>query len=64
MATIYKYPAGNYEFRDDDDQFTTEQVQQQLTQYFPELANATTDEKELENGTREVTFVKRAGTKG
>lgn len=64
MATIYKYPGGNYEFTDEDDQLTIDEVREQLTQYFPELAQADADEATDDEGNRVVTFVKRAGTKG
>ena len=63
MATIYTYRQGNYEFRDEHGDFTAEDVKQQLVQYFPELANATTEKSETDGDTV-VTFVKRAGTKG
>jgi len=62
MATIYKY--GEYEFNDADDQFTAEDVKRQLTAYYPELANATTEDSTNADGVKIVTFVKRAGTKG
>lgn len=61
MATVYKYQ--DYEYRDEVGEFTAEEVKKQLTQYFPELAQATTDTKKVGEDTV-VTFVKRAGTKG
>lgn len=63
MATIYRYAQGNYEFRDENNEFTVEDVKRQLTQYFPELANATTETSQAGADTV-VTFVKKAGTKG
>ncbi|MBN2003952.1 MAG: hypothetical protein JXA21_11410 [Anaerolineae bacterium] len=62
MATVYKYQ--DYTYRDEAGEFTAEDVKSQLRQYFPELANATAESKTLENGDTQVTFVKRAGTKG
>jgi PRTRC genetic system protein C len=62
MARIYKYE--DYEYTDENEEFTTEDVKSQLQQYFPELANATAEEKALDNGDTEITFVKKAGTKG
>jgi len=61
MATVYKYQ--DYEYRDEAGEFTTEEVRKQLTQYFPELAQATAETKKVGDDTV-VTFVKRAGTKG
>lgn len=62
MATIYKY--NDYEYRDEAGEFTTTDVKTQLTQYFPELANAKAEESTDSEGNTVVTFVKRAGTKG
>lgn len=61
-VTTYKY--GDYEYKDEAGELTTEEVKQQLTQYFPELAAATAEEKTDDDGNKVVTFVKRAGTKG
>jgi len=58
---IYKY--NDYEYKDEAGEFTTEEVKRQLTQYFPEIANCTVEEKQSGEDTV-VTFVKRAGTKG
>ncbi|HNT74358.1 MAG TPA: hypothetical protein PKH77_04970 [Anaerolineae bacterium] len=58
---IYKY--NDYEYKDEAGEFTTEEVKRQLTQYFPEIANCTVEEKKSGEDTV-VTFVKRAGTKG
>ena len=62
MPTIYKY--NDYEYTDTAGEFTTEEVRQQLTQYFPELANATAKESTDDEGNAVIEFVKRAGTKG
>jgi PRTRC genetic system protein C len=61
MATIYRY--NDYEYRDEDGAFTTDEVKKQLTQYYPELANAKA-ETSAEGEDTVITFVKRAGTKG
>jgi hypothetical protein len=58
---IYKY--NDYEYKDEAGEFTTADVKQQLTQYFPEIANCVTEEKQ-QGADTVVTFVKRAGTKG
>lgn len=62
MATIYKY--NDYEYQDEDGTLTADEVKQQLTQYFPELARATAETSTDAAGNTVVTFVKRAGTKG
>ncbi len=46
------------------DEYTPEQVLEHLKGYFPELANASIDEKQLEDGTLEITFSKQVTTKG
>ena len=46
------------------DEYTPEQVLAHLKGYFPELANASIDEKQLEDGTLEITFSKQVTTKG
>jgi PRTRC genetic system protein C len=62
MTRIFKYQDETYE--DPGEEFSNEDVKRHLTTYFPELAQATIEEKKLDDGTVEVTFVKRAGTKG
>lgn len=59
---IYKYPHGNY--TSEVTIMPPEDAQKQLTDFFPELARASMEKKTLENGTIEVTFRKKAGTKG
>jgi len=44
--------------------YTVEEIKQQLASVFPEIAQATVETKTLDDGTQEVTFVKKAGTKG
>lgn len=62
MARIFRY--GDHTWEDPGEEFSNEDVRRHLTTYFPELANAEIRERTLEDGTVEVTFVKRAGTKG
>lgn len=45
-------------------EYTTEQVRQNLLVYFPELAQATAEERTLADGTVEITFRKQVTTKG
>jgi PRTRC genetic system protein C len=59
---IFKYQEHTYE--DPGPEYTNEDVRRHLQTYFPELAQADIQEKTLDDGTVEVTFVKRAGTKG
>jgi PRTRC genetic system protein C len=61
MRRVFKY--GDKEFYPGDE-YTTEQVLAHLKGYFPELANANIDEKQLEDGTLEITFSKQVTTKG
>jgi PRTRC genetic system protein C len=63
MATrIFKYQDQTWE--DPGEGFSNEDVKKHLTQFFPELAQATIEVKELDDGSTEVRFVKKAGTKG
>jgi PRTRC genetic system protein C len=62
MARTFLYNDQQYE--DPGEGFTNEDVRQHLTQFFPEHAQATIEERTLEDGTVEVRFVKKAGTKG
>ncbi|MFW5943523.1 MAG: PRTRC system protein C [Chloroflexota bacterium] len=59
---VFRY--GDHTFDDPGSEYTIEQIQQQLVQYFPELAHATTDEKTLPDGTVEITFRKQVARKG
>lgn len=59
---VFKY--GDQAWADPGPEFSTEDVKRQLTSFFPELANADVKERELDDGRLEITFVKRAGTKG
>jgi len=62
MARIFKY--GDQTYDDPGEEYTVEDVKRHLTTYFPELAQATIEEKTQDDGTVEVTFVKQAGKKG
>ena len=62
MTRVFRY--GDEVWEDPGEEFSNEDVRRHLTTYFPELAQATVQEKTLEDGTTEVTLVKRAGTKG
>lgn len=62
MARIFKYQEQTWE--DPGENFSNEDVKKHLTQFFPELAQASIETKKLDDGQEEVRFVKRAGTKG
>lgn len=62
MARIFKY--GDNAFQDPGEQFTVDDVKRSLAQTFPEVSQATVSTKTLDDGTEEITFVKRSGTKG
>jgi PRTRC genetic system protein C len=62
MARIFKYQDQTWE--DPGEGFTNEDVRKHLTQFFPELAQATIETKDMDDGSTEVRFVKKAGTKG
>lgn len=53
-----------HRFNDPGAEYTIEQIQQHLVQYFPEVAHATTEEKTLADGTVEITFRKQVARKG
>ncbi len=59
---VFKYDGKTYE--DPGAEYTIEQIKQHLAGTFPEVAQAKAEEKTLDDGTLEITFVKRAGTKG
>ena len=52
------------EFPDPDPRLSVEDVRKQMTEFFPELANADTREEKRANGTVVYSFSKRIGTKG
>jgi PRTRC genetic system protein C len=51
-------------YQDPGEGFSINDVKAHLTQFFPELAQAVAEEKKLPDGTVQITFVKKAGTKG
>jgi len=59
---IFKY--AEHTFEDPGEHFSIEDIKRHLTRSFPEVGQATVDERTLDDGTIEVTFVKRSGTKG
>lgn len=61
MARIFLYD--QREFPDPDPKLSVEEVRHQLTDFFPELANAETREEKRDDDTV-YTFSKRIGTKG
>lgn len=59
---IFRY--AEHTFPEPGQAFTTEQVKEHLASTFPEIAHATTEEKELDDGTVEITFRKQVARKG
>ena len=55
---------GDHRFDDPGAEYTVEQVKNHLQTYFPAVAHATTEEKNLPDGTVEITFRKRVARKG
>lgn len=55
---------GEHRFDDPGAAYTVEQIKNHLNQYFPELAHATTEQKNLPDGTVEITFRKQVARKG
>lgn len=55
---------GEHRFDDPGAEYTIEQIRTHLTAYFPELVHATTEEKNLPDGTVEITFRKQVARKG
>lgn len=45
-------------------EYTDDDVRKHLATFYPELANATIERRDLDDGRTEVRFAKRAGTKG
>jgi len=62
MPRVFKY--NDQVFQDPGEEWSVEDIKKSLAQTFPEIAQATVNEKTLDDGTVEVTFVKRSGTKG
>ena len=59
---IFKYL--DFTFPEPGAEFTAEQVRQHLAGIYPEIAYASTEEKELPDGTVEITFRKQIARKG
>lgn len=59
---IFKYSGQTYD--DPGAEYTVDEIKQHLASIYPEITQAKTEEKTLDDGTLEITFVKRAGTKG
>ncbi len=59
---VFKYAGQTFE--DPGPDYSIEEIKQHLVGTYPEVAQSTVEEKTLDDGTLEVTFVKRAGTKG
>lgn len=59
---VFKYNGQTYD--DPGPEYTVEEVKKHLATIFPEVSQAETEEKDLDDGTKEITFIKRAGTKG
>ena len=55
---------GDHRFEDPGGEYTVEQIRTHLAAYFPEMAHATTEEKNLLDGTVEITFRKQVARKG
>lgn len=62
MARVFVYNENRFD--DPGAEYTAEDVRAQLVTHFPELTQATATERTLNDGTVEITFAKRAGTKG
>ncbi len=60
---IYKYPHGNYTPKETTT-MPPEEAKKTLVEWFPGIANAKIEKRTLDNGVIEVTFRKKAGTKG
>ncbi|MBI4496622.1 MAG: hypothetical protein HY689_01825 [Chloroflexi bacterium] len=61
MVRIFVYDGR--EFPDPDAKLSTEEIRKQLTEFFPELANAETREEQRGDDTLHI-FRRRIGTKG
>ena len=59
---IFKY--ADKSFPDPGAEYSVEQVLQHLRAFFPELGHAKKEERELPDGTREITFSKQVTRKG
>jgi len=59
---VFRY--NNQTYEDPGADYSTEDVKKHLSSIYPEVAQAEVQTRDLEDGRQEVTFVKRAGTKG
>jgi PRTRC genetic system protein C len=59
---VFRY--ADHTFDDPGADYSVEQVRQALLPYFPELAQATAEERPLADGTLQITFRKQVTTKG
>lgn len=66
MAQKFVYMASGQEVELDDptDAYTPQQIKDHWTTTFPELSNASWEEKRAKDGTKVITFAKKVGTKG
>lgn len=62
MARIFKFQ--DHSFQDPGEEYTVDDVRKALAATFPDIAQATTEARTLDDGTEEITFIKRSGTKG
>jgi PRTRC genetic system protein C len=62
VRRIFKY--GDKTFPDPGAEYSVAQILQHIRQFLPELGNAKTEERELPDGTREITFSKQVTRKG
>ncbi|MCI0580183.1 MAG: PRTRC system protein C [Chloroflexi bacterium] len=58
---VFKY--GGQTFPDPGEEYTAQQVLNHLKTFFPELGHATIEEKNLADGTLEITFNKQVTRK-
>jgi PRTRC genetic system protein C len=59
---VFKY--NNQTYEDPGAAYSTEDVKKHLASIYPEVAQAEIQTRELGDGRQEVTFIKKAGTKG
>ena len=62
MSRVFKYNDQTYQ--DPGPEYTVDEVKKHLASIYPEVSQAEVQTKDIEDGTQEITFVKRAGTKG
>jgi len=62
VSRVFRYNDQTYQ--DPGPEYTVDEVKKHLSSIYPEVAQAEVQTKDKEDGTQEITFVKRAGTKG